>query len=206
MAITGGFKDGTTGYSAAQFASFYDLLFESGIAYDSSGTLGFKVTNSGTTLSVAAGLALGRGYWLKSDSAVSLTITAPSSGSRIDRVVVKCDLTVSGTAFSVYLKAGTSGSSPAAPDLTRSSSYYELSVAQVKITSAGEVTLTDERANESVCGVIRPKNDTGIDELLSSMETQFETLYNSLSSQTGVRSIYIQSTEPTSAATGSIWI
>ncbi|SEA16067.1 hypothetical protein SAMN04515656_104150 [Eubacterium aggregans] len=203
MAITAGFRDGTTGYSAATFAAFYERLFENGVSTDADGSPTLKVTADGGTVKVAPGAAYAKGFWLQSDSIITLTPTKPGTGSMIYRVIARVDVSGTGSADTIALKQGTAS---APPDLVTTGSTYELSLAKVTITSAGAITVVDERANQTVCGLLRPKNLAGMTEMLESMQAQFDAMYSSMQSQEGVRKIYIQETAPTDAVEGSIWI
>ena len=157
------------------------------------------MSSIGTSIKVATGYILQLGRYREF---VTETTLKPSAASRtVYRVVIKTDLNAKTTRL--YLKAG---SSSAAPSLTDSSTVKERSLAQFVWSGSSVSGLIDERADESLCGALRPKNNTGIADLLTSMNSQFQTLYDSLTSQTGVRAIYIQTTEPTGVPSGTIWI
>lgn len=95
----------------------------------------------------------------------SLTIpTAHATYPRIDRVVIRYDALTNKGALAIL--EGTPASTPAAPALTRDENKYEISIAHVYVaagtTSIAAADITDERLDESVCGLMRD-GVTGID-------------------------------------------
>ena len=106
---------------------------------------GLAVTAGGGKVAVATGGALVDGKWYTSSAAEDVTISTPTAGTeRIDRIVLRA--TWSNYTVRRYLLTGTASSSPTVPALTRTrGSYFEISLAQVRVTSAGVITVTDER-------------------------------------------------------------
>jgi len=106
---------------------------------------GLAVTAGTGKVTVATGGALVDGKWYKSTSADDVTITSPTAGTeRIDRIILRA----SWSAFTVrrVLLSGTASSSPKVPVLTQTrGTTFEISLAQVRVTSAGVITVTDER-------------------------------------------------------------
>ena len=91
-------------------------------------------------------------------------LLADATYPRIDRVVIRYDA-VQNKGF-LTISPGTPASNPAAPALTRNENAYEISLAKVYVAAgATEITvanITDERLDESVCGLMRD-GVTGID-------------------------------------------
>lgn len=106
---------------------------------------GLAVTAGSGKVTVATGGALVDGKWYTSSAAEDVTISTPPAGTeRIDRVVLRA--TWSNYTVRRYLLTGVASSSPTVPALTRTrGSYFEISLAQVRVTSAGVITVTDER-------------------------------------------------------------
>jgi len=106
---------------------------------------GLAVTPGSGKVTVATGGALVDGKWYTSSAAENVTISTPTAGTeRIDRIVLRA--TWSNYTVRRYLLTGTASSSPTAPALTQTrNSYFEISLAQVRVTSAGVITVTDER-------------------------------------------------------------
>lgn len=202
-----GFFDSEEGdvreYGELEFNRYFDNIYRSGVSIDDSGSMTLKVTGGTGAVSVATGFAIVLGYYFYNPTARSLTVSAPASNSRIDRVVVRLDKAAK--TVSLAIRAGTAAASPSAPALQRSGDIYELSLAQVRITSAGAITVTDERPVESVCGAIRPKNLTGYQDMIDTFQEQWQHWFEGQQAA-GWRNIYIQETQPTSPEVGSIWM
>jgi len=106
---------------------------------------GLAVTAGSGKVSVASGGALVDGKWYTNSAAMDISIPTPTAGtSRIDRIVLRA-VWSSYTVRCVKL-AGTASSSPAVPALTQTrGGTFEIAIAQVRVTSAGVITVTDER-------------------------------------------------------------
>lgn len=101
---------------------------------------------SGTTspLGVAAGGAIVNGKFYRLDAATTVAVPTPTGATRIDRIVLRANYTAQ--TIRVVRLAGTEGAG-APPDLTQDDGVtWEISLAQVSITTAGVITITDERA------------------------------------------------------------
>ena len=106
---------------------------------------------------------------------------ADATYPRIDRVVIRYDA-VQNKGF-LTISSGTPASNPAVPALTRNENAYEISLAKVYVAAgATEITvanITDERLDESVCGLMRD-GVTGIDT--SVIQAQFTDMLSRISS------------------------
>ena len=198
-----GFFNGSNNYGQEELARYFSNIYENGVNVTDS-DMGMKVTRySGTDLKVAIGFSIVNGYYLYQDVIKSITVTKDATYNRIDRVVVRLD--VLNMKVSIELKQGTASSKPTAPTLTRNSSIYELSLAQIYVSSAsGITTVTDERYNTSYCGAIRPKNLSEFNAMMTGFNSRFDTWFEEQQGK-GWRNIYIQSTVPSDAIEGAIW-
>lgn len=123
------------------------------------------IANNPTTMGVAikTGRAYIQGYSVDiEDSVYPLTIdAADATNPRIDRIVLKLSTTVDRNISAVVLK-GTPSSGPAAPALTRTTEYWEISLAQIYVgagvTSIATANITDERRDNDVCGAAGVKH------------------------------------------------
>ena len=106
---------------------------------------GLAVTAGSGKVTVGTGGALVDGKWYTNSAAINHTISSPTAGTeRIDRIVLQA-VWSSFTVRCVKL-AGTASSSPKPPALTQTrGTTFEISLAQVRVTSAGVITVTDER-------------------------------------------------------------
>lgn len=203
MTVTSGFFDGKGPYGQDDLLRYYDNLYQSGVSVNDAGAMTLAVTGITGGVSVAAGFAIIKGAWMNNDTAKTLAVAADLNYTRIDRVVLRLDY--SAKTCEIILKPGVAASSPVAPALTRNTTYWELSIAQVKITKTGAIAVTDERAITSVCGAIRPKNLTEYQTMIATFQTQWDAWFAGQQSQ-GWRQIYIQDTTPSNPPVGSIWI
>ena len=171
-----GFFNGNNNYGQEELARYFSNIYENGVNVTSS-DMGMKVTRySSTVLKVDTGFSIVNGYFLHQDVTKSITVTKDSTYNRIDRVVVRLD--VSNMTVSIELKQGTASSKPTAPALTRTTSIYELSLAQIYVSAtSGITTVTDERYNTSYCGAIRPKNLSEFNAMMTGFNSRFDTWF-----------------------------
>lgn len=163
MAITYGFfnaqKIGNVydrTYDADNFAEFFSSLIGNGVSAAIEDC--FKVSvSSGMSVSVAPGFAWIKGHYVKSDANETKTLSpAPSSGSRIDAIVLQLD--ESSRDIKLVVLEGTSGVSPSIPVLTRTAEKYEIMLAYITVSaSTSSLTasnITDTRSNTEYCGLL----------------------------------------------------
>lgn len=203
MAYSSGFFDGDQYYGQAEFNRYFNYLYDSGVGMDDDGAMTLAVTSGTNQVTVAEGFAIVRGFYCYNDAPLALECHPDRNYYRIDRVVVRGNL-VSGP-VEIAIKTGTPASSPKAPALTRNSSVWELSLAQVSISPAGEIIITDERPDTTVCGSIHPRNLPEIQQMITAAKEAWDNWFATQQSG-GWRAVYIQSSIPADAAVGSIWI
>ena len=153
---------------------------ENGITYDADDASGFLSTrlsgvysadedfavtaNGGLTVTVSAGQAWvrparfrGRSIILEQPETVTLT-AADAVRSRIDRLVLRYDAAARKTRLQV-LEGTPDSASPTAPEITRTALVYDLCLADIRRPAGSTVItaadITDTRADEAVCGVMR---------------------------------------------------
>ena len=153
---------------------------ENGITYDADDASGYLSTrlsgvysadedfavtaNGGLTVTVSAGQAWvrpvrfrGRSIIMEQPETVTLT-AADAVRSRIDRLVLRYDAAARKTRLQV-LEGTPDSASPTAPEITRTALVYDLCLADIRRPAGStEITaadITDTRADEDVCGVMR---------------------------------------------------
>ena len=153
---------------------------ENGITYDADDASGYLSTrlsgvysadedfavtaNSDLTVTVSAGQAWvrparfrGRSIIMEQPETVTLT-AADAVRSRIDRLVLRYDAAARKTSLQV-LEGTPDSASPTAPEITRTALVYDLCLAEIRRPAGStEITaadITDTRADEAVCGVMR---------------------------------------------------
>ena len=179
----------------------------------------FAVSNTGTRqITVAPGLA-----WINYDDFKGVSVcsreenvlTVPEADNtlnRVDRVVLQFDTSENITA--IKLKTGTPAVAAQPPDILQNHNQYELGLCTISVpagsTSVTAADITDTRADETVCGVMRD-GVTGIPT--GTLVQQFRAVIDALKGEAAdklgyypVGSIY-QSTDPTSPAAlfGGSW-
>ena len=112
---------------------------------------------------VDTGEAMIQGRWYQNDKGKELTLqAADSTYDRIDRIVLRLDMSVEERKITAEVKTGVAESNPSAPSLQRDSTIYELSLAQIYVAAgAGSIdgtNITNERNNYDICGIAVPPN------------------------------------------------
>ena len=208
---------------------------EDGIRYDADDASGYLATRlsgvysaeedfsvtaqGGLSVQVSAGQAWvhparfkGRSIIMEQPTTVVLTEADPVR-SRIDRIVLRYDAAAKKTSLQV-LDGTPDSAAPAAPEISRTELVYDLCLAEIRrpagSTSVTAADITDTRADETVCGVMRD-SVTGIPT--GTLVQQFRAVIDALKGEAAdklgyypVGSIY-QSTDPTSPAAlfGGSW-
>ena len=153
---------------------------ENGITYDADDASGYLATRlsgvysaeedfsvtaqGGLSVQVSAGQAWvrparfkGRSIIMEQPETVTLT-DADAVRSRIDRLVLRYDAAARKTSLTV-LTGTPDSASPTAPEITRTALVYDLCLAEIRRPAGStEITaadITDTRADEDVCGVMR---------------------------------------------------
>ena len=153
---------------------------ENGVTYDADDASGYLSTrlsgvysadedfavtaNGDLTVTVSAGQAWvrparfrGRSIILEQPETVTLT-AADTVRSRIDRLVLRYDAAAKKTSLTV-LTGTPDSASPTAPEITRTALVYDLCLADIRRPAGSTVVtaadITDTRADEAVCGVMR---------------------------------------------------
>lgn len=197
-----GFFDGATQYGQDDFNRYYKNMFENGVSIeDNNMTLG--VSTELDNINISPGFAIVEGFFFYNDSIKTIAVTRDANYDRIDRIVIRLDL--SNKKVSIEHKQGVASSNPTAPNLQRDNFIYELSLAQIKVPKAGNIVVTDERFRKELCGAIRPKNFTELNDTITGLQEEFDRWFDSQQSK-GWRNVYIQSEQPTDSVVGNIWI
>ena len=143
-------------YKAEDWAEYFASFIGNGVFPVPSTGLQV-VANDGMKLNVKTGKAWINGYFYfnTGDLAVELD-TADGQLNRIDRVVVRWDLT--NRVMSVKVKSSSFSASPTAPAVQRDADVYELALADIYVgagvTAITQSKITDQRLNTSLCGVV----------------------------------------------------
>ena len=156
----------------------------------------FAVSNTGTRqITVAPGLA-----WINYDDFKGVSVcsreenvlTVPEADNtlnRVDRVVLQFDTSENITA--IKLKTGTPAVAAQPPDILQNHNQYELGLCTISVpagsTAVTAADITDTRADETVCGVMRD-SVTGIPT--AQLQAQVKAMLDSLQAEVDSRSFY----------------
>lgn len=167
--------DGDRIYYAEDFAEYFIPFFTNGIFNNGCQVLG---NTNDMAVNVSTGRAFINGYRYRNKQSKTLTIeNADGVLNRIDNIVIRLDLT--NRNISTQVIKGSFLNNPVAPDLTRTSTIYDLRIAKVYI-SAGTTEITQDliedcRFINSDCGnVISPIKTPDTEQLFIQMQAIFD--------------------------------
>ena len=159
MALKSGFfnsVDGDRKYNADDLSNFFVKLISNGVFPDPSNNLKV-VANSGLTVTVKPGYGFINAKYVYNSSDYDLTLdNADTTNPRIDRIVLRYNST--NREITLNILKGTPAAEPEAPDLTRSSTVYEMALANIAIaanaSAIATADITDRRGNSTDCGYV----------------------------------------------------
>lgn len=144
-------------YQAQDFAEYFGTVLTSGIV-SVSGQMGLKVKVAGGNMDILVepGKAIIKGHLYENTTDEPLTLTLPgATQGRVDRIVLRLDLSSESRHIKVFVKEGTAG---APPTLQRDNTVYELSLARITLSantsSVATANITDERLDSNVAGIV----------------------------------------------------
>lgn len=170
-------------YRAEDWAEYFASFIGNGVFPVPSTGLQVVVDN-GMNLLLKAGKAWINGYFYNNTSDLTITIgTADGQLNRIDRIVVRWDLT--NRIISAEVKPSAYSASPTAPALQRDADIYELALADVYVgagvTAITQSNITDRRLNTSLCGIVAAVVDQIDTEAFNAQLQAWFAEYQSLS-------------------------
>lgn len=170
-------------YKAEDWAEYFSSFIGNGVFPVPS--TGLQVTaNDGMNVTVKTGKAWINGYFYFNTSDLNATLaTADGQLNRIDRIVVRWDLT--NRLISAEVKSSSFSASPSAPLLQRDADIYELALADIYVgagvTAITQSNITDQRLNTSLCGVVAAVVDQIDTEAFNAQLQAWFAEYQSLS-------------------------
>lgn len=168
-------------YNAQEFTDYFEALVTTGVMKGTGNQL--KVSANGSTMisTIDTGTAFLLGRYYENDSLLALTHETEAIGkNRIDRVVIRMDLSTDARHVKAFVKKGVASTTPVAPSLTQTAALYEISLAQVLIeggqTFIDSISVTDERGKDIICpwagSKILPNfDDAALEDLVNSVES-----------------------------------
>ena len=181
-------------YFAEDFARHLAKYFTNGIFNNELQV----IANNDMTITIKAGDANINGYRYTNTGDLTKTIDmADGILKRIDNVVIRLDLT--NRLISAQIIKGTFSDTPTAPNLVRSSTIYDIKLAEIYIdngiTSITQSSITDTRFNKNMCGNVVSTVETidttdvynqlytAFEELIQQEESTFTTWFNRIKNQ-----------------------
>ena len=170
--------EGDRRYTAAEFVEYFASFIGNGVFWGGNYLKVDAVT--GMDVQVNVGKAFINGYYYSNrDAAKRLTLgPAHATLPRIDRVVLRLDLSQGGRAITAVVKPGTPAATPAAPGLQRDNAAWELGLADVRV-NAGAVSvlqsnITDLRLSGQFCGIVAGLVDQpNLDSIFNQYQAKF---------------------------------
>lgn len=161
--ITGVDSEGMPIFDRAETSELFRLLFSklltNGVLAKPADCFKVLAGDTGLSVKVQPGFGLINGAFAYDPVATTFQLAAaPTSYSRIDRIVLRCNYL--DRLCEIIVKTGTAAATPQPPELIQpvSGDYYELGLALVTVgTNQSVVTqssITDTRPDSSVCGYI----------------------------------------------------
>lgn len=167
--------DGDKEYFAEDFAEYFIPFFTNGIFNNGCQVLG---NTNDMAVNLSVGRAFIEGYRYRNKKTKTLIIeNADGVLNRIDNIVIRLDLTNRNITTQVI--KGTFANNPIAPDLVRTSTIYDLRIAQVSIP-AGTTEITQDLVKDcrfitSDCGnVISPIKTPDTEQLFIQIQAIFD--------------------------------
>lgn len=163
-------------YFAEDFARHLAKYFTNGIFNNELKVL----ANNDMTITIQEGDANIEGYRYTNTGDLTKTIDmADGELKRIDNVVIRLDLT--NRLISAQIIKGTFSDKPSAPSLVRSSTVYDIKLAEVYIdngiTSITQSAIKDTRFDKAVCGnVVSTVETIDTTDVYNQLYTKFEEL------------------------------
>ena len=173
-------------YNAEDVTSYLDQIVGDGVFPNPSTQLQVRAS-SGMNVIVGSGSGWINGHKMINSADMTLTLTASDALlNRIDRIIFYVDYDA--REMGIAVKTGTAAATPSAPALTRTSSRYEMCLAQIavnkQIAAVTASMITDTRGNSSLCGYVQGLiQQVDTETLWTQQQDQFDTWFEGVQSQ-----------------------
>ncbi len=175
-------------YEAEIFRKYFAKFLSNGVYfgnYNNYKENSMKVSaGGGLNVKVATGAGIIEGADFENESEKTFVLERPTSGNRVDRVIVKLDKTLATRETQLYIKTG-EGTNP--PALQRDDNIYEICLAEVTVKSSTNITesdIVDKRLNTNLCGIVNSLISVDGEELYQ----KFKNYINSVTSDIAFKS------------------
>lgn len=185
-------------YDAEDLGNYFDGIISNGI-FETIGNRLAVTPGEGLSINIDTGRAMVQCHWMVNTTIHSLKLSpADVQYKRIDRIVIRLDKSDSARKVDIAVLQGVGSLNPVAPELTRTSSVWELCIADVlinpNVVSISQSNITDQRLNTALCGFVTgvvKQVDTA--DLAIQYQTAFSEFYNQATSD--FADFYKESTE-----------
>lgn len=163
-------------YNANDYSDNLAVIISNGVLRSNNDDL--RVTASGMVTTVAPGRAWINGHYYLNDTPLSFAaVTAPTGGTRYDRVFLRLNTDIAARSIELVYRQGTAANSPVKPAPVREGNIYELVLADIFIgTNATSVIVTDTRADTSLCGWVYSTSGDG--SFFKTFDNSFEEWFD----------------------------
>lgn len=162
-------------YNANDYSDNLAVVISNGVLRSVDDDL--KVTASGMVVTVGVGRAWINGHYYVNDTPYSFAaITAPTGGTRYDRIFLRYDNNLSARSISLVYQQGTAANNPVKPAPVREGYIYDLVIADIFVgTNATSVTVTDTRGDADLCGWVY--STSGDNSFFKSLDASFNSWF-----------------------------
>lgn len=171
-------------YEAEVFRKYFAKFLSNGVyfgSYKNYGENSMKVTSDGgLNIRIAKGAGLIEGADFENEDDKIITLERPTTGSRIDRVVIRFDKTLAERNTYLLIKAG-DGTTTA--DLQRDENIYEICLAEITVKSTSNISLedvVDKRLNKELCGIVNSLISVDGEELYQKFQDYIQDIKENL--------------------------
>lgn len=171
-------------YEAEIFRKYFAKFLSNGVyfgKYNNYGENSMKVTaDGGLNIRISKGAGLIDGADFENEEERIVTLERPTSGSRLDRIVVKFDKSLAERNIYLIVKEG-NGTIPAV--LQRDDNVYEICLAEVTVKSTSNIEesdVLDKRLNTELCGIVNSLISVDGEELYQTFQEYIDSVADNL--------------------------
>lgn len=174
-------SDGTPQYdraiSSEPYRKLIKSLFSTGVLPNPSTNLQV-VEGEDLTVVVHAGFCVVEGCMKLEETDRALIVQAGASMDRIDSVVMRLNDNDAVRSCDLYVVQGAPGSDPVHPELTRTTSIYEIALADIFVpansTNVAQYRITDTRYDATRCGIVSSVSEFDTSTIFLQLQAEFE--------------------------------
>jgi hypothetical protein len=176
--------------SSTQLRGLIKSMITNGVNLTESTNLQVMADEETMNLLVKPGYVIIEGALKHFEDDVKVTIgAADTTNPRIDTVVARLNLNEDVRDIVIDVLQGTPSAEPTAPELTRTTSYYEVGLADILVevgaTQISQAVVTDTRLLNSRCGMISAIGEIDTETLFNQLTTDFDNWFESIKGKLG---------------------